>query len=310
MSPSGGDVIKSSNLLDKWILSEFNILIQEVNSQMENYDLVRASRPFREFVDKLSNWYVRRSRKRFTSENVNDKNFAFQTLYYVLVEYSKLMAPFMPFLADEIYKNLTDKESVHLEDYPVADKNLINEKVSNEMNFIRQVVALGLAARVKGGLKVRQPLQKLDIGYWILDIKDELVNLIKDELNVKEVEFAKKIIEKEGWTSEEDNKIKIGLDIRITEDLKLEGQAREIVRHIQVMRKEAKYNRDDLISVKYNFVGENKDIEKVFDEWGDYIKKECLVEEIIFSKELNKDEFDLIKELKVGNWKLEIGIKK
>ncbi|MEA1937351.1 MAG: class I tRNA ligase family protein, partial [Patescibacteria group bacterium] len=159
-------ILKSSpNLLDKWILSEFNILVEKVNKQMQDYDLVKASRPLREFVDKLSNWFVRRSRKRFASENIKDRDLAFQTLHYVLIEYTKLLAPFMPFLAEEIYQNLTDnKESVHLEDYPVADKKMINKKVSDEMNFVRDVVALGLAIRAKNSFKVRQPLWKLEIG--------------------------------------------------------------------------------------------------------------------------------------------------
>ena len=335
-------------LLDKWILSEFNILTEEVNKQMQNYDLVRAARPLREFVDKLSNWYVRRSRKRFSvvvgtrqylvpANDTKDRDFAFQTLHYVLIEYSKLLAPFMPFLAEEIYKNLTDKESVHLEDYPVADKNLINKELSKSMNFVRQIVTLGLAARVKGGLKIRQPLQKLEIGNWgtppnpplsgggnsfvpslekgdkgILKLKigNELLNLIKDELNVKEVEFVDEIVEKERWIYEEDNKIKIGLDIRITDELKLEGYARELTRHIQAMRKEVKYNRDDVILIKYSFAGENRDIEKVFSEWRNYIKKECLAKNIEFVNELIEEDFDLVKKLDIGYWILDIGIRK
>ncbi len=301
---------QSDNLLDRWILSEFNILIEEINKQMQNYDLVKAARPLREFVDKLSNWYVRRSRKRFSSDNIKDRDFAFQTLHYVLVEYSKLLAPFMPFLAEEIYKNLTDKESVHLEDYPVADKNLIDEKVSNEMNFVRQVVTLGLAIRAKNSLKVRQPLSELRIANCELRIMEELLNLIKDELNVKDVEFVDKIKEKDGWILEEDSKIKIALNIKITNELKLEGCARELVRHIQVMRKEAKYNRDDIILVKYNFVEDGEEIKKVFDVWGDYIKKECLAKSIEFVDELVEKDFDLIKELKVGDGVVVIGIRK
>ncbi len=300
---------QSENLLDKWILSEFNILIEEVNKQMKNYDLARASRPLRDFIDKLSNWYVRRSRKRFSSDDIKDRDFAFQTLHYVLVEYSKLMAPFMPFISEEIYKNLTGKESVHLEDYPVADKNLIDEKVSNEMNFVRQVVTLGLAIRAKNSLKVRQPLSELRIANCELRVKDELLNLIKDELNVKDVEFVDKIKEEDGWILEENGNLKIALNSNITDELKLEGQAREIVRHIQMMRKEAKYNRDDLISIKYSFVGENEDIKKVFDKWGDYIKKECLTEGVEFTDELVESDFDLVKELKIGKWVVEIGIR-
>jgi len=311
VSPLDSDKNKSDNLLDKWIISELNILIGEVNDQMENYDLVRASRPLREFIDKLSNWYVRRSRKRFMAENINDKNFAFQTLYYVLSEYVKLLSPFMPFLAEEIYQNLTGKESVHLEDYPVVDEKLINKKVSDEMNFVREVVTLGLAIRAKNSLKVRQPLAKLKIKSEKLKIDNsELVELIKDELNVKEVEFIKEIIEKDNLICEDGNKIKIALNIEITSELKSEGMAREIVRHIQVMRKEAKYNRDDIISVKYNFDGNGEDAKKVFDVWGDYIKKECLAEGIVFSEGLDKDDFDLVKELKAKEFVVEIGIRR
>ena len=332
---------KSSNLLDSWIISEFNILIGEVNKQMENYDLVRASRPMREFIDKLSNWYVRRSRKRFSVVGTRhclvpteDRDFAFQTLHYVLTEYAKLLAPFMPFLSEEIYQNLTDKESVHLEDFPVADKSLINEKVSNEMNFVRDVVSLGLAIRAKNGLKVRQPLSELRImnhelrnfapllkkgarGILEMDVDDELIELIKDELNVKEVKFVddlqKGSTQENGvsnWIIEEGVNIKIALNVEITEELKLEGQAREIVRHIQVMRKEAKYDRDDVISVKYSFVGENKDTKKVFEEWGDYIKKECLTKNVEFVDELAEEDFDLVKELKIGDYIMKVGIVK
>ncbi len=312
------------NLLDRWILSELNILIKEVNKQMRDYDLVRASRPLREFVDKLSNWYLRRSRKRFnfssaaetrrnfvsTDDNPEDRNSAFQTLHYVLVIYSKLLAPFTPFLAEEIYKNLTGEESVHLTDYPQADERMINKKLSESMNFVRQIVTLGLAARAKNSIKVRQPLEKLEIGNWKLEIGEELLNLAKDELNVKKIEFVDKIIEKKEWAYEEDGKIKIGLDMRITDELKREGWARELTRHIQAMRKEAKYNRDDVISVKYNFADENKNAEKVFSEWGYYLKKECLAEEVSFVERIIEEEFDLIKKLKLGEWELDIGIRK
>jgi len=326
----GGISKKSSNLLDQWILSELNILIGEVNKQMRDYDLTKASRPLREFVDKLSNWYVRRSRKRFGSVSTDDAHSAFQTLRCVLTEYAKLLAPFMPFLAEEIYKNLTDEESVHLADYPQADEKMINGELSKSMNFARQTVTLGLAARAKNSIKVRQPLRKLEIrklGNWEiensvpplkkgargisgLEMKSELLELIKDELNVKKIEFVDKIIEEENWVYEEDGEIKIGLETKITDELKREGFARELTRHIQAMRKEVKYNRDDIIFVKYNFVGENKNIKKVFEEWGNYLKKECLAEEIGFTDEIVEGEFDLVKELKLGEWRVRIGVGK
>ena len=330
------DKSKSENLLDQWIVSELNILIGEVNKEMENYDLVRASRPLREFVDKLSNWYVRRSRKRFVSNDIKDKEFAFWTLYYVLVEYSKLLAPFMPFVAEEIYRNLTDGKSVHLEDYPVADKSLVNEKVSSEMNFIRQIITLGLAIRAKNGIKVRQPLSKLKVESEKMKVDDEnLVGLIKDELNVKEVEFVESLQEGstqkygasgnlqkgstalrdygtigEGWVVEEEMGLKVALDLNLTEELKNEGLTREIIRHIQVMRKEAKFNRDDKVEIEYNFRNESKDVEKIFASQKDYIAKECLAEKLEFNSVIESEKFDAVKELKVGEFVIEVGIKK
>jgi len=331
-------LINSKNLLDQWIISELNILIGEVNEQMENYDLVRASRPLREFIEKLSNWYVRRSRRRFASDDTEDKNFAYQTLHYVLIEYVKLLAPFMPFISEEIYRNLTGKESVHFENYPVADQSLINEKVSNEMNFIRQIISLGLAIRAKNSLKVRMPLAMLKVESENLKVdNEELIDLIKEELNVKEVEFVESLQEGtavengangelqkgstalrdygtintiDGWVIEEETGLKVALDLNLTEELKNEGLAREIVRHIQAMRKEAKYNREDLISVQFGLAEENKSIEKVFAIWKEYISKECLAEKLEFSEVMESEKFDLVKEMKVGEFVIGIGVKK
>ena len=140
-------------------------------------------------------------------------------------------------------------------------------------------------------------------------VDGELLDLIKDELNVKEVEFMDEIKENDGWVVEKDGNLEIALNLNITDELKLEGVAREIVRHIQVMRKKAKYNRDDIIFVKYNFAEDGNNVKKVFDVWEDYIKKECLVKSIEFVDELSEDDFDLVKELKVGDEKVKIGIR-
>ena len=302
---------KSDNLLDQWIVSELNILIGEVNKEMENYDLVRASRPLREFVDKLSNWYVRRSRKRFASDDIKDKEFAFRTLYYVLVEYSKLLAPFMPFVAEEIYRNLTEKESVHLEKFPVINKEMINENVSNEMNFVRQVVTLGLAIRAKNSIKVRMPIAEFQIESKKIKVEgEELIELIKDELNVKIVQIVQKIEDQTGWAIEEDSGLKVAFDLNITDELRNEGLAREIIRHIQVMRKEAKFNRDDKVEIEYSFKEENKGIEKIFASQKDYIRKECLAKKLEFSSVIESEKFDAVKELKVGEFVIEVGVKK
>ncbi len=302
----------SWNLLDRWILSELNILIWQVNEQMKNYDLVRASRPLREFVDKLSNWYVRRSRKRFSqSAEAKDRNFAFQTLHRVLVTYSKLAAPFMPFLAEEIYRNLTGGESVHLERYPDVNKKLIDRKLNSKMDFVRQVVALGLAIRAKNSIKVRIPLRELKIEGGKLEAEsDELVDLIKDELNVKKVSFAEKVEKRDDWAVESGGGIKVALDLKITDELRSEGFAREIVRHIQNMRKKAKYRRDDIVSISYSVDGKFDELEKIFRQWSDYIKRECLADRIEFISKLDADSFDVAGELKLGDWKVMVGVVK
>jgi isoleucyl-tRNA synthetase len=221
---------------------------------MENYHLMRATRKFAPFVDNLSNWYIRRSRKRFwKSENDTDKNEAYATLHYVLVELSKTIAPFAPFLADEIYKNLTNEESVHLADFPMADDSLIDEAVNKDMASVREIIKIGLQLRAKNQMKVRQPLSKLVISTTLTDADDtlshaELINIIKEELNVKNVSVGD-VGDNSNFAW--DDKEEIGLNLEITPELKAEGQAREIIRAIQQMRKEADYQLDDRIKVSY-----------------------------------------------------------
>ena len=279
-----------SNLLDRWIISELNTLIGEVNQCMEHYELNKTARLFPKFIDKLSNWYVRRSRKRFwKSEDDADKKSAYQTLWTVLVELSKLMAPFTPFISDEIYKNLTGKESVHLADFPIANEKLINEKLNEEMAKTREIITEALQLRAGVKIKVRQPLSELK--FKIYDLKAEFIEIIKEEVNVKEVIFDKKIT---------DNII---LNSKITEDLKLEGQAREIIRHIQAMRKEADYQVDDRIQVRFMGMDEifaNKKLSKM-------ITREVLAKEI---KSESTEEFDLEKTFIIEGEELKIQIKR
>lgn len=226
----------SDNLLDRWILSEMQLLTQEVNGAMEAYELNRATRAFTPFVDNLSNWYIRRSRKRFwKSEDDGDKEAAYQTLYTVLVTLAKLMAPFTPFLAEEIYRGLTGKESVHLDDYPVADESLIDKESSAEMSKARQVVALGLKFRAEAKIKVRQPLQYV-AGF---PINEALQEMVKEELNVKE------------YRVKHDSEVSVELDKEPSAELKLEGEAREIIRAIQEGRKKAGFNVEDRIALGY-----------------------------------------------------------
>jgi isoleucyl-tRNA synthetase len=186
--------------IDRWIISELNRTVKKVNELMDGFNVTESGRVIQNFVDVLSNWYVRRSRRRFwKSEEDKDKISAYMTLYECLVTISKICAPFTPFLAEEIYKNLTGsfgkgEESVHLESYPVADSDLIDEDLSFKMDTARKIVGLGRAVRNKVNIKIRQPVERVLV-YFDNDAgKKEAINHFKDiitsELNVKEIKFA------------------------------------------------------------------------------------------------------------------------
>jgi len=188
-----------SNDLDQWIVSYLNHCIADVNTEMEQYNLYKVVPILVEFIDNLTNWYIRRSRRRFwKSENDGDKNEAYQTLYYVLVEFSKVMAPFLPFLTDAVYRNLVGsvnpsaKKSVHLCDFPTANNALIKPDVEIRMNLVREAVGIGRLLRSRYTIKNRQPLS--DITIIISDdhkrkLLEECADIIAEELNVKEVKF-------------------------------------------------------------------------------------------------------------------------
>ena len=288
-----------SGLLDKWIISELQMLIRDFNSHMENYELHKASRLLPKFVDNLSNWYIRRSRKRFwKSENDGDKNEAYQTLYYVLTELSKVMAPFTPFIAEEIYRNLTEEESVHLADFPIAKKELIDEKINSDMLRVREIVNIGLQLRAKSGVKVRQPLSELRIKNY--DLKEELLEIIKEEVNVKSVKIEETF---EADDIKADSSLEnICLDLEITPELKLEGQARELIRHIQEMRKEAGYEVDNRIKIWY------AEKNPVFLKFGDLIARETLADQVLLKT--FAEDVDLEKEIKIGEDVFAVSIKR
>ena len=184
--------------MDKWILSGLNTLIDAVDKNLEQYKITESARMIEEFTDNLSNWYIRRGRERYWGkEMTEDKIAAYTTLYHVLVELSKLIAPMVPFMAESIYRNLvvnfdaTAPESVHLADYPVADYEMINKELEADMEFVLKAVALGRAARNKSNIKNRQPLSKLFI-LTDLKVNDEGVySLVADEINVKSCSVVK-----------------------------------------------------------------------------------------------------------------------
>ena len=179
-------------LIDKWLLSKYNRLVENVNKDFEEYDLNKVVHHLTNFVsDDLSNWYIRRNRDRFWGSILDDsKKSVYLTTYEVLLGLSKLIAPICPFISEEIYRGLTNLESVHLTDFPVSDKKLINTKIETRMDLVRDLISLGRGAREEVKIKVRQPISEV-----ILDGKNEktigdLTDLIKEELNVHEVHFT------------------------------------------------------------------------------------------------------------------------
>ncbi|MCH8518162.1 isoleucine--tRNA ligase [Candidatus Gracilibacteria bacterium] len=173
------------NPLDTWILSETHKLVDDVVKGMEKYEVTEATRPIVKFMDNLTNWYIRRSRKRFwKSENDGDKMQAYETLYEVLVTLCKVMAPFTPFVTEHIYKNLTGEESLHLADFPVADLSLVDIELNADMDLVQKIINLGLSLRTRAKIRVRQPLQSISIG---TKIDEYYKNIITEELNIKEV---------------------------------------------------------------------------------------------------------------------------
>lgn len=226
-------------ILDRWILAKFTELVLLVNKNLGHYDVTKAARAIEDFVvNDFSTWYIRRSRDRVGAlSDEQDRNLSLGVIYGILVGLSKLLAPFMPFVSEQIYKNLTDDLSVHLTDYPKGDKNLLNEKLIAEMKLVRQVVEMGHALRKENAVKLRQPLKAVTyLSNEKLDV--ELEKIIADELNVKKVNFKK-------VTGE----TKVELDFQITGQLKEEGQARELIRQIQQQRKELGLTLKDKIII-------------------------------------------------------------
>jgi len=195
----------SRNVLDRWLLSELHLLIRDVSKAYDEYDVTGATRPIQTFVEKLSTWYLRRSRRRFwKSASDEDKHSAYATLYGALVALSKLIAPAMPFLADELYQNLVrsvdggSPESVHLADWPVYDASLIDEALNRDMALVIKLVSLGHAARQKANRKVRQPLQEAAFSVGNPSerrVVEAFSELVEDELNVKHVRLLDSVTE-------------------------------------------------------------------------------------------------------------------
>jgi len=261
---------KGKHILDKWILSRLNSTITEVTKQADVYNIPKSVKPIRDLIDDLSNWYIRRSRRRFwKSENDSDKQDAYHTLWYSLVRVSQLMAPWSPFLSDYIYEELTNSTklsgSVHLSDWPEASKADVG--LEDDMTEMRKLITDGLALRAEAKVKLRQPLAKATLT-MTSKVDKNLLEIAKEELNVKKVEL------------EEGNTVNIEIDSKLTEDLKLEGLSREVVRHIQSSRKQAGLEVDNRIKLSLKTTDEK--LKNAINKYSEYIKQEVLAVDLSF----------------------------
>ncbi|HSX17039.1 MAG TPA: isoleucine--tRNA ligase [Patescibacteria group bacterium] len=265
-----------ANPLDRWVVSRVHQLTAEVEKHMDAYDIPNAMKPILPFIEDASNWYVRRSRRRFwKSEDDGDKQAAYRTLHYVLVQLAHVMAPFTPFLAEELYQKLTGGESVHLRDWP--EPGHINELLLGRMAFVREVINEGLSERASTGIKVRQPLQSVavvDLDEHLGEDAAELAPIILEELNVKVLKKAS-------------GQPRVKLDTKLTPALKREGMMREVVRNVQSARKQAGLDVDDRIELSLSTVDE--ELRKAITEHKETIAAETLAKSVEFDQTYEHD---------------------
>ena len=292
--------------LDRWILSELNTLVSQADDYLDAYDPTNAGRRMQEFIDQLSNWYVRRSRRRFwRSENDTDKLSGYITLHTCLVTLAKLMAPLAPFVAEEIYQNLVcavepnAPDSVHLAQYPTADQTLVDHELMEATRLAMRIASMGRGARSKAGIKVRQPLPKIVVKTRTapeIETLRQVGSQILDELNIKVLEevdqagihdaaMAGLKGESEGivqvdqyWVSLEGGYM-VAIDATVTAELAEEGLARELVHRIQNLRRAADFEVTDRIVTYYQAPEE---IDRVMrGGFSDYIRQETLSEDLV-----------------------------
>ncbi|MHB9019761.1 MAG: class I tRNA ligase family protein [Minisyncoccota bacterium] len=295
--------LSSYNLIDRWILARLNKMTTEATDGLEKYDINSACKSIESFVDDLSRWFIRRSRRRFQKpDSQEDLEMVSAVLYLCLLELSKLIAPFAPFFADALYKSLDDlpaqtgknlKLSVHLENWPTINEEFTNNEIIEKMEEARRVASLGLALRAEKKLKVRQPLAKLEINSKKLSIKDvEFLDLIKEEVNVKEVSINLQL------------KGEIELDTVITKELREEGLMRDLARMVQDLRQSGGCVPKDKV---FLMIETDKDLENVIDANREALKKDVGAGEIDLKK---SDKFDAEIISEMDGQKIWIGIRK
>jgi len=287
----------TKNILDQWIISKTNKLVQTITHDLDNYDTVSACAEITGFTSELSTWYVRRSRDRFKSDNKEVKEEAIGTLGFVLKTVAKVISPITPFISEEIhlaFRELDNSlaESVHLESFPTFDEQLIKPNIDTNMKLVREIITLSLDVREKSKIPVRQALSKVTIKGAKLE--EEYLHLIKDELNVKKVEFG----------SEETLELEVILDTHLTLELIQEGIARDITRKINEYRKELKLTIKDRITL--HFQTENHDVNTALKKHENEIKKAIQSDHI----ELKIKENEPHKEIFINSSKVLINITK
>ena len=298
---------KPEHELDRWILSELNALVAQVDGYLDGYDPTNAGRRMQEFIDRLSNWYVRRSRRRFwKSENDQDKLSGYITLRTCLVTLSKLMAPLSPFIAEEIYQNLVcsvDAEapdSVHLAPFPTVDASLIDQPLMDATRLAMSISSLGRNARSKSGLKVRQPLASVAVKTRNAEERGYLEMVqpqVLEELNIKSLvvlddhsELYRQAVEEAGDRAEVtipvghysvalEGGYMVAVDSTITPELAEEGLARELVHRIQNLRRSAQFELTDRIVTYYDAPEEIGSVMR--GNFSDYIRQETLSEDLV-----------------------------
>ncbi|MHA2131651.1 MAG: class I tRNA ligase family protein, partial [Promethearchaeota archaeon] len=289
------DVINVDNVLDKWIISKLNILIRDVTQLLDDYDTAEASRLFFSFIEDLSTWYLKNSRDRLKSEDMNEKQFAMNTFSYVLLNLSKLLAPLAPFITEMIYHKLKDNKvahliSVHLEPWPQFDEKLIDLKIHENMELTREIVRRSLELRENSKIPVRQILQKIVLKG--VSLKKEYLDVITRAINVRQV-----IIE-----TGEIGELLINLDTKITAELRLEGIARNLIRHLNNYRK--KLNLSTKNRIDLYLTASNKDILEALETHEEKIKKLIQADNIIKNIEDNMD----VRKFKIDNTLIEVHI--
>ena len=298
---------KPENELDRWVLSELNTLISQVEGYMDGYEPTNAGRRIQEFIDQLSNWYVRRSRRRFwRNEGDADKLSGYITLHTCLVTVTKLMAPLAPFVAEEMYQNLvcsvdpSAPDSVHLSEFPVADESLVDQPLMEATQLAMKLASMGRAARSKAGLKVRQPLAKVLVKVRApaeREYIDQVRPQVLEELNIKDIQviegdspIAKQVLEQAGEETETilsvenysvslDGGYMVAVDSDISPELAEEGLAREVVHRIQGMRRSANFDVTDRIVTYYQGPSEFADVMQ--GAFADYIRDETLSTQLV-----------------------------